>query len=188
METFSHVRVVIGMILSLGLATLLRGAAKLIQHPGRQRAYWVHLLWGFYIFLTLIHFWWWEHRLMDVSRWTFLKYFFVICFVLTYFGLAALLFPDDIKDYNGFEDYFYSRKKWFFGGLALTFVLDIVDTLLKGSAHLQSLGPEYPIKSVVHVALCLVAMASSSKRFHGILVLLLILYQFSYIMRMFNVI
>ena len=35
---------VIGFILSLSIARMLVGAVKPIQHPGRTRPYWVHLL------------------------------------------------------------------------------------------------------------------------------------------------
>ena len=37
--------------------------------------------------------------------------------------LASLLFPDDMSDYDGYEDYFLSRRRWFFGLFATTFVV-----------------------------------------------------------------
>ena len=32
------------------------------------------------LFVTLIHFWWWEFTLMQIQACTFLTYAFVICF------------------------------------------------------------------------------------------------------------
>lgn len=51
-----------------------------------------------------------------------------------------------MDDYDGYRDYFLSRRKWFFGILALTYVADIADTWLKGSAYLASFGWEYPVR------------------------------------------
>jgi hypothetical protein len=133
METFGHVKTVIAIILGLSITHLLKGAAKLIQHPGRDKPYWIHLLWALYVFLLLVHFWWWEYHLNSIQRWVFPEYFFVITYITIYYVLCALLFPDDLRDYKGgFEEYFYSRKKWFFSVLALSFVADVVDTLIKG--------------------------------------------------------
>ncbi|HVW59326.1 MAG TPA: hypothetical protein VHC48_04800, partial [Puia sp.] len=110
MDTFGHLRMVVGFILSISIARLLLGGVKLIQHPGRTRPYWIHLLWALYIFFVLIHFWWWEYSLKSIKQWSFQEYFFVVLYITMYFSLCALLFPDDLNDYKGsFEDYFYSR-------------------------------------------------------------------------------
>ncbi|MBV7529545.1 hypothetical protein [Chitinophaga sp. sic0106] len=186
METFSHVRTVIGIILSLSIAQLLKGTAKFIQHPGRQKIYWVHLGWVLYLFLILLHFWWWEISLSNIVQWTFLEYFFVTIYIIMFFVLSALLYPDDIKEYTGYEDYFYSRRKWFFGLLALTFVADVVDTLMKGEAYFHMhYNAEYPIRGITHILLCLLAIKYANRTFHGFLVVLVILYELSYILRLF---
>jgi hypothetical protein len=57
-----------------------------------------------------------------------------------YYFLSALLFPQDLDEYKGYQDYFLSRRRWFFGFAALTESLDVIDTLIKGEAHLRSLG------------------------------------------------
>lgn len=187
MDTFGHLRMVMGFILSISIARLLLGAVKLIQHPGRTRPYWVHLLWSLYIFLVLIHFWWWEYKLKTHSEWLFQEYFFVIIYITMYFTLCALLFPDDLKDYeDSYENYFYSRKKWFFGVLAATFAADVIDTSLKGASYFQHFGWEYPVRNTLHIILCLVAMRVNNHRFHAILVILFILYELSYILRLFG--
>lgn len=185
METFGHIKTVISMILGLSITHLLKGSAKLIQHPGRDKPYSVHLLWVFYIFLLLVHFWWWEYRLTEIKQWFFPQYFFVISYIMVYYVLCALLYPDDLRDYNGFEDYFYSRKKWFFGVLAASFVADFIDTLIKGQHYFLHFGVEYPLRNSIHFVLCLVAMQVSNKKFHYFLVLAFIVYELSYILRLF---
>ena len=51
---FSHVRVVIGMVVSLSLARVLTGVAAFIQHPGKVKAYPVHLAWAGFLLLFLL--------------------------------------------------------------------------------------------------------------------------------------
>jgi hypothetical protein len=131
-DIFLHIRVVIGIILGLGITRLLTGVAAFVQHPGRQKLYWVHLAWVLSILITLVHFWWWEFWLVGLGHWNFGIYVFVIVFAILLFLLCALLFPTDIAEYAGYEDYFISRRRWFFGVFAATIVFDLVDTLLKG--------------------------------------------------------
>ena len=63
MDMYLHVRVLFSIILGLGISRLLSGVARIVQHPKEYKVYWVHLLWALFLFLYLIHFWWWEYRL-----------------------------------------------------------------------------------------------------------------------------
>lgn len=186
MDEFLHVRVIIGMILGLGLTHLIKGSAGFIQHPGRKKISVVHSLWVFYVFLLLIHFWWWEFNLKLLVQWYFLDYFFIICYALIFFLICALLYPEDLKGYEGYEDYFYSRKNWFFSLLALCFMADLVDTLIKGTDYFIWANMEYYLRIASHVLLCVIAIMINSKTFHKALVVLFIIYEISYIFRFYN--
>ena len=130
MDIFEYTAVLTSIIIGLGIAHLLRGVAGLIQHPEQARVYWVHLFWVGYLFFTLVFWWWWEFRLGELQAWTFQIYLFVVLYALTLFLASALLFPLSMEGYAGFRDYFYSRRRWFFGLLALTYVVDVGDTLI----------------------------------------------------------
>lgn len=184
---FFHIRMVIGIILGLAITHMLRSAAKFIQHPGRTKPYYVHLLWALYIFLLLVHFWWWEFKLTSVTRWTFPAYFFLVFYIISFYSLVALLFPDDIKDFENYKAYYYSSSTWFFSILGLTFILDVIDTLLKGKEYYQQLGIEYPIRNVVHFSLCMVAIWVKKPSYHAAICILFILYEISYVLRLFDV-
>ena len=186
MDAFGHIRIIIGMILSLSIALMLRNVAKFVQHPGREKPYWIHLLWALYVFILLTHFWWWEYKFHNFSEWTFSIYFFLICYIIVFYTLCALLFPDDLKDYTGYENYFYSRKKWFFGVLAFSYVMDFIDTSVKGHQYFSRFSIEYPIRNIVHFVLCLVAIKVNNKTFHAILVILFLLYELSFILRLYS--
>ena len=76
METFAHIKTVIGIILGLSITHSLKGVVRIIEHPNKIKPYWIHLLWGFYMFLTTVYFWWFEVHLSEVTDWNFFKYLF----------------------------------------------------------------------------------------------------------------
>jgi hypothetical protein len=167
MDMYLHVRVLFSIILGLGISWLLTGVARMIQHPKEYKVYWVHLLWALFLFLYLVHFWWWEYRLQGVQQWTFPLYFFIALYAVLLFFLCVLFFPQEMQDYDGFKSYFYSRRKWIFSLMTVLFMADIVDTLIKGSALLHVLGPLYYVRAVLYILLSAVAIRVSNQRFHA---------------------
>ncbi|RWM67425.1 MULTISPECIES: hypothetical protein [Mesorhizobium] len=187
-DIFPHIRIVMGMVIGLGVTRLLSGLARIVQHPGQYRLYPVHLAWVVSVLLMLVHFWWWEFGLFQIETWTFGKYLFIIFYAVTLFMLCALLFPDSMLDYTSYEDFFYSRRTWFFGLLAATYLLDVIDTLLKGPEHFARFGVEYLFRTPVFVALCVIAMLVRDRRFHIAFVAAALIYQISFILRLFDTI
>jgi hypothetical protein len=185
-EIFPHVRVIMGMVLSLGLARLLTGSARFIQHPGKFAIYPVHLGWAASILLLLVHFWWWEYRLYLIPQWTVTLYLFLITYTILLFALCALLFPDNIEEYASYEDYFISRRRWFFGILAFTFLFDYLDTLIKGREHAELFGIEYELRLPAYIILCAIAALTSNRLFHAAFITLSLIYQLSWILRLFD--
>lgn len=186
MDQFAHIRIVLGILLGLAITRLLVGLARFVQHPGRQKIYGVHVGWAVFLFVLLTHFWWWEFSLSHVRDWTYPAYAFLVAYIVLLFLLCTLLFPDDIEDYAGYRDYFLSRRGWFFGLLASSFLLDFGDTLVKGRAYLHGLTAEYPVRNLAYVALCLVAMRTRSPRFHAAFVVAAIAYECAWIYRLYD--
>lgn len=184
-ELFPHVRIVMGMVVGLGITKLLTGLATFIQHPGRTRPYPVHLLWVFTLLLELVHFWWWQYALYGVTNWTFSLFAFVIGYAIILYFMCALLFPDKIDEYNGYEGYFISRRRWFFALFASTFIIDILDSALKGPDYLSRYGYEYFIQVPVGIAACAIAMWTTNRRYHMAFVTIHLAYQIWWIVRLF---
>ena len=178
-------RIIVGMVLSLSIARLLAGVARFIQHPGREQVFLIHLGWVAWMLLSVIYFWWWEFALSALAPWTFAAYAFFIGYAVVFFLLCTLLFPDDMRDYHGFADYFLSRRKWFFGLMAFSALMDLVDTALKGREYFASLGNEYLYSTAVHVALCFVAMATVNRVFHAAFICVALVYQVLWILRLY---
>jgi len=185
-DVFPHIRIVMGMVIGLGLTRLLSGVARIVQHPAQYRLYPVHLAWVASVLLALVHFWWWEFGLYQLEAWTFGTYAFIVSYAIVLFLLCALLFPGSMQDYVSYEDYFYARRAWFFGLLAATYLLDVVDTLIKGDAHFARFAMEYLIRTPILVGLCIVAAMSTHRRFHRFFVMAMLAYQLSWIFRLFD--
>jgi hypothetical protein len=176
-ELFTHVRIVMGMVIGLGITRMLAGIAGFIQHPGRHRVSLLHMLWVGSILLELVLFWWWEFGLSRIPVWSFGVYLFLIGYAVVLYLISALLFPDNIAEYAGYEDFFIRRRRWFFGLMAAAFVLDIVDTLIKGREHWSQLSGDYLVQVPIGLALCLVAYVSARRPVHIALASAHILYQ-----------
>ncbi|NRP74064.1 hypothetical protein ILFOPFJJ_04985 [Ensifer psoraleae] len=183
---FSHIRIVMGMIISLSLARLLSGVALFVQHPGKTKVYWIHLGWVLFMFVFLLHFWWWEYYLHSLAVIDFSVYLFVSLYACIYFFLCVLLFPTSLDEYAGYEEYFLSRRAWFFGFLAVAFAVDLLDTALKGKAHFESYGLEYPLRNAAYIILCVAAAWTPNRRFHAIFLVGGLLYQLIWIYRAFD--
>jgi hypothetical protein len=176
-ELFTHVRIVLGMVIGLGITRMLAGIAGFIQHPGRYRVSLLHMLWVGSILLELVLFWWWEFGLSRIPAWSFGVYLFLIGYAVVLYLISALLFPDNIAEYAGYEDFFIRRRRWFFGLLAAAFVLDVVDTLIKGTEHWSQLSGDYLVQVPIGLALCLIAYISARRGVHIALASVHILYQ-----------
>jgi len=180
MEIFNYVMVLASVIIGLGIAHLLQGVAGIVQHPGREKIYWVHLAWVAAIFLRVIFWWWFEFRLSATPHWSFALYFFVLIYAFLIYLTCALLFPRDLADYDGFKDYFYSRRGWFFGLNLVGIAVDVIDTLAKGMAHFHSLGLFYPIIMTTLAILFAIAMWTRSERFHRVFAVASLVYLMLY--------
>lgn len=186
-EVYVYIRTVMSMVIGLALAQLLTRLAGFVQSPGKNRVYFVHIGWVLSMFLYIIHFWWWEYRLQSLQVITFAVYLFLICFCCLFYFLCVLLNPPSIDEYGGFEEYFISRRVWFFGLLAVTYAVDLIDTWMKGGAYFHSLGWEYPTRNVVYIVLCIVAAMTANRRFQAAFVTVGLIYQITWIFRLYDV-
>jgi len=183
---YIHIRILLGMIVGLGLTHVLRHVARLIEQPGARRIYWVHLLWVAFVFVYLLHFWWWQFRLSHQAQWDFNLYLFVTLYALLLYLLCALVFPESLDGYRGYEDYYYSRRRWFFGALVLVFAVDLADTAFKGAGYFRQLGPEYPLRNGLYIVAGIAAMATRNRFYHGAWAIAALAYELSWIVRYYE--
>lgn len=188
MAMFDYVMVLAVIVVGLALTHLMQGVAHLVQHPERERIWWVHLAWVAQLFLMAVFWWWFEFRLRLIPVWTFQLYAFVLCYAFLIYLICALLFPSDLSGYQGYKDYFLSRRRWFFGLLIAVQGVDFFDTLAKGAAYFASLGIEYPVAQLGLILLCVVGFLSPRERVQGAVVILVSGYQIARVLRFYDVV
>jgi hypothetical protein len=176
-DAFFHIRILVGIITGLSLFRLLTGLARPVQHPEWKTIGYVHTAWAVYLLLTIVHFWWFEFGL----------YLFVIGYGILLFLICTILFPDQMDRYSDPEEYFFSRKAWFYSLLVAVFVVDIGDSAIKGQAHLQALGLEYLVRQGTMIVLSLIAIFVRQRLYHAAFASAGILYQVWWALRQFDV-
>ena len=132
----------------------------MVQHPKEYKVYWVHLLWSLFVFLYLIHFWWWEYRLQVIPQWTVPLYFFISMYAVIQYLLCVLLFPEEMADYKG-------CRQWIFSLMTILFVADLADTFIKGAAYVHSLGSFYYVRTILYILLSVAAIKIKDEWFHA---------------------
>jgi len=97
MTASEHVLILLSLIISLALAQVLSGLARLIQARGVRWSA-LHAVWVFYTFLILIDYWIsvWQLRLQDV--WTIWQVFFWVALAVLHYLFAALVVPSRALD------------------------------------------------------------------------------------------
>lgn len=185
-DIFTHVRVLVGIVLALGITRALGGLAKFVQ-PGHKPLSIIHLLWLAIILLSAVHFWWFELGLARIQPWPFELFVFVLFYAFLYYLMATLLIPDDMADYATYEEYFISRRHWFFGLFAATIPIDLIDTLAKGPAYFESLGIEYPVRLALLLLLSAIAGWTRNRAFHLLFAAIYLLYLLAWILRLYRV-
>jgi hypothetical protein len=78
-------------------------------------------------------------------------------------------------------------QEWFCGRLASLFVVDMIDTALKGVDYFQSLGLEYPIRQGVLLLMALIAMKVTNRRYHVAFVVIPLVAEIWWIVSQFDV-
>ena len=174
MDAFEYISVLTSIIIGLGMAQLLLGVSRLIQHPENPRPYWVHLSWVLTMFVYSVFWWWWEFNLSVIEVWTFGAYLLVIFYAFLIFLMCALLSPVNLSGYDGFEEYYYAKRAWIFGTFLVMQFVDIGVALIKGMDYFLGLGIYFYVAEALIVILSAMAIATRNKRFHAAFVLALL--------------
>jgi len=167
MSAFEYLAVLISIVIGLAITHILGGIARIISHPSRYRVYWLHLLWTAYVFLYLVYFWWFSFWMNRVEVWTPLLFSFLILYAVISYVICAVLIPADFPEDGDFRQYFFSRRRWFFGLLLAQVFIDAVDSSIKEHEISSPLG------FLISGGLLVPAMVTKNPKFHAALAILL---------------
>lgn len=173
-DTFTHMRIINGMGISLCLSRILIFLSRFIQHPTKHKISKIHMGWVFVILLWIIQFWW--DYLFESGEKVYDIYTYIVdlSYVFGLFFICVTLTPDDVNEYGGYEEYFFSRKKWLFSFfIAINIVQNLNEIRNELSAHnMRGLIIEFGL--LAFSTLCiLLAMRVKTKKFQFFLIGLL---------------
>lgn len=173
-DTFTHMRIINGMGISLCLSRILIFLSRFIQHPTKHKISALHMGWVLVILLWIIQFWW--DYLFESTDKTYDIYTYLVdlSYVFGLFFISVTLTPDDVNEYGGYEEYYFSRKKWLFSFfIIINIIQDLNDVRNDIKAH-DMLGLIFLLSLLLFSSLCIFfAMRVKSKKFQFFLIGLL---------------
>lgn len=179
---FDYFAVLISVILGLGLTHLLRGLAKLIQMRHKIRPYWVHVVWTLNVIIWVLAIWWGMFWWRGLQAWTIEWFYFLVVYAILQFMWAAMLFPPEVTGHLDCEEHFFANRHWFFGLQLAVILMDIPETLVKGTAKLRAVPDQYVFLIVTLLSITLVALLSKTRRVHAVLSVLFLAAMLGYVL------
>src|SRR5919112_5636224 len=134
MEAFSHLSVLISIILGLAITQLLQGFRGIVLARRRVLVYWVPVLWAALVLAICVQSWWAMFGMRELRDWTFAGFALVLLQVLTTYMQAAFILPDfTARETVDLRQHYYGHLRWFFGAGVLTLVTSLIkDVVLTG--------------------------------------------------------
>lgn len=117
MELFEFLMILISIIIGLGVAEVLSGAARLIRARDSVKAYWIHIACQVAIFLAFLQTWWECWSLRDLPQLTFLQACVLLLNPIFAFMVAYLLYPDPVPG-TDLRAYYYRQSPVLWGLVA----------------------------------------------------------------------
>lgn len=172
MTAFEYLAAFISIVTGLGVAQTLSGVARLVNGRRTMRVDLAHLLWTAGLLVWLVNFWWFSFSLTQLQVWRIGTLFFVVLYPAVVYFLLALLHPRDTAADFDAQAHLESNRGWFFGGLFVLGVVELLDAWTKESSGLLDpvgfMGPTlwYPAFMLCWLAGSIFAMRSAHRGFN----------------------
>lgn len=93
------------------------------------------------------------------------------------FLLAVILIPSDWGTTESLDEYFLSKRRWFYPVYLMATVADVIDSLLKGGwPYLRGIGFVNLAFSAAAIPVCIIGFRSRSIRVHSFMAALLFIW------------
>jgi hypothetical protein len=185
MDAFTHLSVLISIVLGLGITNLLMGFARIVQMRGQVKVFWPAIVWGLVLLVIHVQTWWTMFGLRNVETWTFAGFSMVLAQPILLFFLSALVMPDfDRDEALDLKANYFAQVRWFFG---IIVVLLIVSFLRPIALEGQPPSPPDLAFHIAFLAGALPAAIFTNERFHHLAALVAAAAIFAYVALLFTV-
>ena len=134
MDAFNYLAVLISIILGLGIAQLLGGFGRWVEHRGAFRPFAPALIWAGILLLIHVQTWWSMFGLRFVTQWTFVRFAVVLLQPVALYLLAVLVLPSQSTTTTDLRANYFAQRRWFFGLLAFLLGVSLLkDLVVSGS-------------------------------------------------------
>jgi hypothetical protein len=134
MDAFSHLSVLISIVIGLAITQILQGYRTLLIARRRVRVFAPTLIWGGLLLVLNVQMWWTMYGFRTRAEWTFIQFTVVLLQTVLTYMLAALVLPDvGSEEQVDLEAHYLNQAPWFFGiGVVLLIVSVTKDLVLDG--------------------------------------------------------
>ena len=134
-----------------------------------MRFYLPHALWTINILVYILLIWWGMFWWSGHDDWYAYQYLFITLYAITLFFLAAMLYPWDMDKDIDVERYYFRNRVWFFGAMAVAWLVDVPETVIKASADLRPVPQEYFVFIGLHLGIAVIGLVARHATIHLLL-------------------
>ncbi len=186
MPAFEHLSVLVSIVVGMSVSQLLYGLGQLVRRRGSYKMDPLYILCNVIVLLVLVDSWWAAFSWHDVPGWSYRRTWFVMLNPLLVTMAAQLLPPDWEEKPLDFHKTYYRNHRLIFGLLAFYPLMDLLDSALKGTAHLKTLGAGYPATCIAMAVLCAGAALGKRRKIQFICCVGVLLCVLSFIFEVFT--
>ncbi len=151
MDPFEYFVVLQSLILGLGIAQLLTGAADVISNAKNTKLGLAHTLFVLVVFLMHLQEWWYSYQyIFEIKEWTSPLIMFLLVYPILLFLLARMLFPTGLRSHeNDLEKYYYDQWKPMFVVMFLIVLMSLLQNVFISGFDWSSQIPQYAMMIVL---------------------------------------
>ncbi|HET7230236.1 MAG TPA: hypothetical protein VFJ16_09550 [Longimicrobium sp.] len=177
MSPFEYVLPMVSILIGLAVGDLSLSLHRLLRARRHVRWDWLPLAAALLVLLLILEFWWAFYGMGRAEVWTRYWGFLILgAALINIFLLASAALPDTIPD-DGLDlaAYYHENRRYFWVLFALFTVLALVlDLLVEVDATNVATGPLRAAPTLAFAALMLSLGFVESRRYHAVVVLLLL--------------
>lgn len=118
MDSFTHLSVLLAIILGLAITQILSGFRGLVHARHRVKMYWPAITWAWLLLVIDVQTWWAMFGLRTHENWTFGQFSVVLLQTILLYMLAALILPDfgsePGSDLIDLRETYFRQARWFY--------------------------------------------------------------------------
>ena len=166
MPLFEFLMILISVVIGLALSEVLTGAASLLRVRDTVRFYWIHVVFQFGIFFSLLQQWWESWDIVNIDEIDLWSAILLLFPSIVLFLIAHLLFPRRAEHVD-LESYYFKQAPILWG---LVIFGTVIGTFMLPAVEDESILIWSNISGLPMIAVCVVLATSDRRLTHSILV------------------